>query len=69
MVLLTGDTGVARLFDLRSVPRQLTSLSEQGRLGRFDITSGFDITPNGTQIVFDRSRENSDIVLIDLTKQ
>ncbi len=49
--------------------RQLTSLSEQGRLGRFDITPGFDITPNGKHIVFDRSRENSDIVLIDLTKQ
>ena len=28
----------------------------------------FDITPDGKQIVFDRSRENSDIVLIDLPK-
>ena len=27
---------------------------------------GFDITPDGKQIVFDRVRENSDIVLIDL---
>ena len=26
----------------------------------------FDITPDGKQIVFDRVRENSDIVLIDL---
>jgi hypothetical protein len=26
----------------------------------------FDITPDGRQIVFDRLRENSDIVLIDL---
>ena len=26
----------------------------------------FDITPDGKQIVFDRLRENSDIVLIDL---
>jgi hypothetical protein len=26
----------------------------------------FDITPDGQQIVFDRVRENSDIVLIDL---
>jgi Tol biopolymer transport system component len=49
--------------------RQLTSLSDQGRLGRFDITPGFDITPDGKHIVFDRSRENSDIVLIDLPKQ
>jgi hypothetical protein len=26
----------------------------------------FDITPDGRSIVFDRLRENSDIVLIDL---
>ena len=26
----------------------------------------FDISPDGTQIVFDRSRENADIVLIEL---
>jgi serine/threonine protein kinase/Tol biopolymer transport system component len=48
--------------------RQLTRLSGQGRSGRFDITPGFDITPDGKQIVFDRSRENADIVLIDLAK-
>ena len=28
----------------------------------------FDITPDGRRIVFDRLRENSDIVLIDLTR-
>jgi hypothetical protein len=28
----------------------------------------FDITPDGKRIVFDRSREDSDIVLIDLSK-
>ena len=55
------------LLDLATKkPRQLTSLSNQGRLGRFDITPGFDITPDGKYIVFDRSRENSNIVLIDL---
>ena len=26
----------------------------------------FDVTPDGKQIVFDRLRDNSDIVLIDL---
>jgi len=31
-------------------------------------TFTFDITPDGKQIVFDRLRENSDIVLIDLAK-
>src|SRR5262245_56445740 len=49
--------------------RQLTRLSGQGRLGRSDVTPGFDITPDGRQIVFDRSRENSDIVLIDLPRR
>ena len=28
----------------------------------------FDLTPDGKSIVFDRSRQNSDIVLIDLPK-
>jgi hypothetical protein len=28
----------------------------------------FDITPDGKQIVFDRLRDNSDIVLIDRPK-
>jgi Tol biopolymer transport system component len=43
-------------------PRQLTRLSKQGSLGTFDVT------PDGKAIVFDRSRENSDIVLIELPK-
>ena len=42
--------------------RQLTRLSNQGNLGTFDVT------PDGKDIVFDRSHENSDIVLIDLPK-
>jgi Tol biopolymer transport system component len=51
------------LFDFATkTPRQLTRLSNQGALGTFDIT------PDGKAIVFDRSRENSDIVLIDLPK-
>jgi serine/threonine protein kinase/Tol biopolymer transport system component len=42
--------------------RQLTHLSNQGALRTFDIT------PDGRAIVFDRSRQNSNIVLIDLPK-
>jgi len=42
--------------------RQLTRLSNQGAL----VT--FDVSPDGKAIVFDRSRENSDIVLIELPK-
>jgi len=36
-----------------------------GRLGN-GISTSFDLTPDGRQIVFDRTRENSEIVLIDL---
>jgi Tol biopolymer transport system component/tRNA A-37 threonylcarbamoyl transferase component Bud32 len=41
------------------------------RLSRLTTTAvirSFDISPDGKQIVFDRLRENSDIVLIDLRK-
>lgn len=31
----------------------------------FDMKS-FDVSPDGKQILFDRYRENSDVVLIDL---
>ena len=51
------------LLDLATkTTRQLTRFSKQGDLRTFDIT------PDGKHIVFDRSRENSDIVLIDLPK-
>jgi hypothetical protein len=43
--------------------RPLTHLTNQGWLRTFDIT------PDGKSIVFDRSRENSDIVLIYLPKE
>jgi hypothetical protein len=51
------------LLDLTTkTSRQLT------RLNNSDAMRTFDITPDGKQIVFDRLRENSDIVLIDLPK-
>jgi Tol biopolymer transport system component len=40
--------------------RQLTDLK-----AGFTVKN-FDISPDGKRILFDRSRENSDIVLIDL---
>jgi Tol biopolymer transport system component len=43
-------------------PRPLTRLSNQGAVRTFDIT------PDAKYIVFDRLRQNSDIVLIDLPK-
>jgi serine/threonine protein kinase/Tol biopolymer transport system component len=42
--------------------RQLTQLDSAAAMRTFDIT------PDGQQIVFDRLRENSDIVLIELAK-
>jgi Tol biopolymer transport system component len=48
-------------FDLATkTSRQLTRLNNRGSLRTFDIT------PDGRQIVFDRSRQNSNVVLIDL---
>jgi Tol biopolymer transport system component len=48
------------LLDLPSKKaRQLSSVNSRS-------TRTFDITPDGTQITFDRLRDNSDIVLIDL---
>jgi Tol biopolymer transport system component len=43
--------------------RQLTHLSDRGYLNHFDIT------PDGKYLVFDRSRQNSDVVLIDLPRK
>jgi Tol biopolymer transport system component len=43
--------------------RQLTHLSDLGSLNTFDVT------PDGKYLVFDRTRQNSDIVLIDLPRK
>jgi len=49
------------LLDLRTrESRLLTRLAHNGSMRTFDIS------PDGNQIVFDRLRDNSDIVLIDL---
>jgi Tol biopolymer transport system component/predicted Ser/Thr protein kinase len=56
----TQDFWLLDLATKRS--RQLT------RLTNGDAMRTFDITPDGKQIVFDRLRDNSDIVLIDLPK-
>jgi Tol biopolymer transport system component len=39
------------------------------RLGKSDAMRTFDVTPDGKTIVFDRLRENSDVVRIDLPKK
>jgi Tol biopolymer transport system component len=58
-----GQSTDFTMLDLTSrTTRPLTHLSDQGALRTFDIT------PDGKQIVFDRSRANSDIYLIELPK-
>ena len=47
----------------------VTKRSRQlSRLTNFAATQSFDVTADGKQIVFDRVRENSDVVLIDLAR-
>jgi Tol biopolymer transport system component len=49
------------LLDLSTMrTRQLTRLDNRAAM------RSFDISPDGNQIVFDRVKDNSDIVLIDL---
>jgi Tol biopolymer transport system component len=51
------------LFDFATkMTRPLTRLSDHGAV------SAFDLTPDGKEIVFDRLRDNSDIVLIERAK-
>ena len=68
LVYMLGNTTAGQdfwLLDLGTMrPRRLTHLSNPSAMRTFDITS------DGRRIVFDRLRENSDILLIDLaTKQ
>jgi len=68
LVYMLGDTLSEQdfwLLDVRTMQsRRLTRLSNPAAM------RSFDISPDGSRIVFDRLRENSGIVLIDLaTKQ
>ena len=52
------------LLDLATMKsRPLTRLQNRGAMRTFDITL------DGKQIVFDRLRENSDVVLIELSNE
>ena len=49
------------MLDLATMKsRPLTHLNNSAAM------RAFDVTPDGKQIVFDRQKDNSDIVLIDL---
>ena len=64
LVYMLGNTIVRQdfwLLDLGTMrSRRLTQLSNPAAMRTFDISS------DGSRIVFDRQRENSDILLIDL---
>ena len=65
LVYMQGSAGAQDFWVLDLVTqtsRQLTRLSNPA------TTTTFDIAPDGKHIVFDRVRERSDIVLIDLPK-
>jgi Tol biopolymer transport system component len=67
IVYLAGDRPQQQNFWLMDLPsgrkRQLTNL----RSG-FGI-NGFDISPDGKEILFSRTRDNADVVLIDLPRR
>jgi serine/threonine protein kinase len=68
LVYMLGSTLAGQdfwLLDLNTMrPRRLSQLNNPA------VMRTFDITPDGSRIVFDRLRENSNILLIDLaTKQ
>jgi Tol biopolymer transport system component len=60
-VLASQDFWLLDLASMKS--RQLTRLQNLAAMRTFDVTS------NGKQIVFDRLRENSQVVMIDLPKE
>ncbi len=64
LIYMLGTTTAGQdfwLLDLKTMrSRRLTRLNNPG------VMRAFDITPDGRRIVFDRSQENSNIVLIDL---
>jgi len=69
-VFVRGGFGVPRTFWLLELPvknlRRLMELPADPKLGAM---RRFDITADGKQIIFDRTSDNSDIVLIDLPRR
>ena len=66
LVYMQGGFGAQDFMLLNLATRQSRQLT---RLTNPAAMHAFDITADGKQIVFDRLRNNSDIVLIDLPKQ
>ena len=63
LVFMRGFTGGQDFWLLDLTTNKTRLLAHLNNAGAMQT---FDVTPDGKQIVFDRLRENSDIVLIDL---
>ena len=66
LVYSIGSSGAQdfRLFDLATKQlRRLTRLASAGNVDSFDVSS------DGREILFDRVRSNSDVVVIDVPRQ
>jgi len=63
LIYMQGATRAQDFWMLNLTTMQTRQLT---RLTRRDTMRTFDVTPDGKRIVFDRLRDNSDIVLIDL---
>jgi Tol biopolymer transport system component len=66
LVYLQGSAGAQNFWLLDLATNETHAIS---RLSNLAATTTFDILPDRKQIVFDRVRENSDIMLIDLPKR
>jgi serine/threonine protein kinase/Tol biopolymer transport system component len=60
--------GAARAQDFWMLNLETMQTRQLTRLTRRDTMRTFDVMPDGKRIVFDRLRDNSDIVLIDLPR-
>jgi Tol biopolymer transport system component len=66
LVYMQGGFGAQDFWLLDLATKQSRRLTE---LTTTDTMLNFDVTSDGRQIIFDRLRQNSDIVLIDLAPQ
>jgi Tol biopolymer transport system component len=65
LVYLLGESGVQDFWLLNLATKDRRRLTQLSNLA---LINAFDIAPDGSRIVFDRVRENADVMWIDLAK-